>query len=231
MTFRAIARFMDEDHPPLGMRALLNRFSWHHGTIPSFREIACRHHNGTQLKILSFNTFLMPDMVVLQTAKPDVKHRSLELGPTLRNEGYDVAALSEVWDQVTGTSGIHQTFKLNILHAWEWNREVDDDWPAPINQLNQRYARGPGPADLKTDSGLLTICVNPNFKIVTRVTSTKVQAADSHDLWVWDCWSESASWISQPSTEEESYYRELSGADKSSEKGILLTCIDVGLGE
>jgi endonuclease/exonuclease/phosphatase family metal-dependent hydrolase len=188
---------MDPLDPPAGLRDLIARHRCLDGG-QSLLQIARRHDGAKTVRFLEYNTYLMKT----PTDKPDVDQRTAELGVRLKNDQYDVMALCEVWDynKALVIPIWNDSVKREVLQGWGWPLDDKQEWPLD----HARYARGPGAAGFKMDSGLLQICANPGYKIVSSAQTT------FNDLGAMGADAEHADWWS--------------------EKGILVTCIDLGVG-
>jgi endonuclease/exonuclease/phosphatase family metal-dependent hydrolase len=109
-TFRAIAQWMDDrpienntPSPEYPLRSLAKQHRWLNSaeTHISFRKIVDRHKGGTESKDISFlfyNTWLL-DGVLGIAGKPFRSLRSDLIGKEIRNSGYDIVALCEVFEE------------------------------------------------------------------------------------------------------------------------------------
>jgi endonuclease/exonuclease/phosphatase family metal-dependent hydrolase len=101
-SIREIAQWMDNLSPVNSLRSLANQ---HRGIISnnnfSVRDIVDRHNGGTDSKDISFlfyNTLLIDGVIGIGSA-PWLSIRADLIGKEIRNSGYDIAALCEVFEE------------------------------------------------------------------------------------------------------------------------------------
>ena len=122
----------------------------------SLKEL-CRRH-ATRIKLLWLNTYLMPQIDLdvpfatksVHDAAPARMQRALEIGQMIRSEGFDVAALCEVWTDDSRTT---------ILNNW-------NPWPTWSKGPEKSYltlkVEVPGVSDILGLFG-----VDASIKVIT----------------------------------------------------------------
>lgn len=125
------------------------------GGDPSVREVARRHREGHEFKLLIFNAGLF-EFAGSGTQHLDIDQRKHEIGTMLKREGYDVAGLCEVWlpdheEAITDNAG-----------------DVDSRWKS-----NDGF--------LATNNGLLTLVSNDSPGPNATIESSALGEFDPED--------------------------------------------------